>query len=110
LWSGGPLAVQRGGSPLVVANKVHPATAGRESRFASPSNREQSAFASSSRWTSLGRGGSRNRAELPTNPCRIESKAGSRSLAQPHDSKVVGMVVNEIATHAEAARDLSGID
>jgi hypothetical protein len=45
-----------------------------------------------------------------TNPRGVEAKPCPWTLAQPNRAKIIGVVVYEIATHAEAARDLGGIN
>jgi hypothetical protein len=42
--------------------------------------------------------------------CRIEPEASLWTLAQAHDTKVVGVPVNEVPTDPETACDLGGID
>jgi len=41
---------------------------------------------------------------------RIESESSPGAAAEPHRAELVGVLIDEIATYAEAARDRRGID
>ncbi len=43
-------------------------------------------------------------------PRRIESKPSLGTIAESHSAELVGVLVDEIATYAEQARDRRGVD
>gem|GEM_PF-5445225 len=44
-------------------------------------------------------------AENAANPSRIETKPSLGSVAESHRAELVGVLIDEITTHAEQARD-----